>query len=111
MIKENGKHMTNVQWTNTEFCDPPHRVTHPEKFFELLEMFKKNGWDTNHPPLLGYWLENKIQLISGSHRWAAAKEAEIKIPILLHTYEKIFNIWGTEEWLHLLQSVYNVKYE
>ena len=102
--------MNNVQWIDTNLCDPPHKVTHPEKFYELLELFLKYGWDNNHPPLLGYWFEDKIQLISGSHRWAAANEAHIKIPILLYSYEFIKNIWGTEEWLQILKDVFDVNY-
>lgn len=103
--------MNNVQWIETRNCDPPHRVTHMDKFFELYDMFVLHGWDKNHPPLLGYFFDKKIQLISGSHRWAAADKAGIKIPVLLFSYETITNIWGTDGWLQLLKNISLIKYD
>ena len=59
---------------------------------------------------MGYVFGDKIQLISGSHRWAAAKTVNIKIPVVIHTYEQICDIWGTDEWLNLLQNANTIEY-
>jgi hypothetical protein len=99
----------DVTWIDPNICDPPHRVTHPDKFLELVEMFSDKGWDTSKPVLLGYTLD-KIQLISGSHRWAAANEVNIKIPVVVYSYDEIADIWGTDAWLDLLNSANFIEY-
>lgn len=81
-------------------------MTHPDKLELLISAFVVSGWDTSCPPLLGYpWLEDKIQLISGSHRWAAACIVSIRIPVVVKSYEYIYEIWGTDEWMNLLEQV------
>lgn len=100
-----------VSWIEPSLCDPPHKVTHPEKFIDLCGAFCGEGWDINEPPLLGYPIDNKIQLISGSHRWAAALEANIKIPIIVYSYDWIYEIWGSDTWLHILENAKNIKYK
>ena len=101
---------TRVKWINPKFCTPPHRVTHPDKFIDLCEQFTKNGWNTEEPALVGYQYMG-IQLISGSHRWAAAINSNIKIPVIIYPYKTILRIWGTDDWLQLLQSVHNISYQ
>lgn len=85
---------------------PPHGLTHPDKLEELIEDFQKSGWNTDKPDLIGYfWHEDcKIQLISGSHRWLAARYAGIDVPVKVYEYEYIENTRGTDEWLRLLNS-------
>jgi hypothetical protein len=95
------KFQTRARWILPRNCIPPHQITHHDKFVELYYQFSTHGWDLNHPALVGYQLE-KIQLISGSHRWAAAIKADIKIPVIIYPYSKIRAIWGTDEWLTLL---------
>lgn len=93
-------------WLSPLDCSPPHRVTHPEKFSELITEFCARGWDESNPRLLGYfWPEDgRVQLISGSHRWAAALCAEIDIPVDVYPFEFIQEIWGTQRWLELLAA-------
>jgi ParB-like chromosome segregation protein Spo0J len=79
-------------------------VTHPDKFEQLVHDFRSTGWDLTRPNLLGYPLEGKIQLISGSHRWAAAEVAPIDIPVEVFSYEYIESIWGFDEWVELIKS-------
>jgi|694.fasta_scaffold57713_6 hypothetical protein len=100
---------TKVKWINPKFCIPPHRVTHPDKFIDLCKQFTISGWDTKKPTLVGYNYKG-IQLISGSHRWAAASHSNIKIPVIIYPYETIMRIWGTDEWLELLQNIPNIPY-
>ena len=89
-------------------CDPPHKVTHPEKFDELVREFSTKGWDINCPNLIGYDFDGRTQLISGSHRWAAAKVAKIQIPVEIHSYEYVHSIWGTDQWMKLLNNESNL---
>jgi hypothetical protein len=102
------KFRTKVIWLNPSRCLPPHKITHPEKFETLYFEFKENGWSKNEPPLLGYQMK-KIQLISGSHRHAAAKCAKINLPVIIYPYKMIEKMWGTDEWLQLLEVVSNMK--
>lgn len=104
------KFQTRARWVLTKSCVPPHRITHHDKFVELAHQFSAHGWNLKHPALVGYQLE-KIQLISGSHRWAAAVKAGIKIPVILYPYSKIRAIWGTDEWLALLSQTTYQPYQ
>ena len=98
--------MTNQQFPTLlkpELCDPPHKITHPEKFEYLVEKFTNEGWDYNHPYLIGYNYLGKIQLLTGSHRWAAAMEAEIEIPVVIESKEKVYSCFGDlEKWNELM---------
>jgi ParB-like chromosome segregation protein Spo0J len=89
---------------NASMCLPPHRITHPEKLDELIESFKKLGWDNAKPKLIGYSFYGMVQLITGSHRWWAAKLVGIKIPVKVYSYSHIKSIWGTDEWITLLKE-------
>jgi len=100
---------TRVKWIEPKRCMPPHRVTHPDKFIDLCEQFTSSGWDTKKPALIGYQMK-KIQLISGSHRWVAAIHSNIQIPVIIYPYNTIVKIWGTDEWLELLQNVPIIPY-
>ena len=83
---------------------PPHGLTHPDKLEELISAFSESGWDETKPRLIGYFWEedNRVQLVSGSHRWLAARYVKIDIPIHVYSFEYIQSIWGTDEWLALL---------
>lgn len=75
----------------------PHRITYPERVEELIIAMKQDGWQG--PPLIGYKLEDKVQLLSGTHRYAAAIRAEIMIPVLLWPFEQVWNAWGDlKQW-------------
>lgn len=100
---------TRVKWIDPKCCNPPHRITHFDKFVDLCEQFSENGWDTKKPPLIGYQ-RKKIQLISGSHRWAAALYNKIKIPVIIYPYKTIIKIWGTDEWIELLVNAPHIFY-
>ncbi len=93
--------LTTVYYVPFDFCEPPHRVTHPDKLMELTKEFSQSGFSTSHQPLIGYYDENKIQLITGSHRWAACKKTKRYVPVLLQDKEYLNDIWGSELWVHL----------
>jgi hypothetical protein len=93
-----------INWLHPRLCLPPHRVTHPEKYEQLLEAFQSHGWDCGHPVLLGYPWDGKVQLVTGSHRWQAALDAGIDIPVDLRSYGYMRSIWGTERWVTLIST-------
>lgn len=90
-----------IEWLVPERLWPPHKVTHPQKVAMLAEQFKLDGgWGVGFEALVGYTTfdskNNKwgIQLLSGSHRWAAALETGIRVPIVLLTDETVEKAWG-----------------
>lgn len=91
----------NIQWITPEFCIPPHKVARPEQVSDLAEEFSVNGWGAGYPALVGYMLgEHTVQLLSGSHRWAAAIIANLqKIPVSIIDYKLVDKHWGNlEAW-------------
>ena len=94
-----------VQWLSPSQCLPPHRVTHPEKMAELLQMFLNGGWDTGESALVGYHDGDTVQLLSGSHRWAAAAAAGMRIPVIVKPYSEVLCSYGNlERWAMLMGS-------
>ena len=92
-----------VEWVPASACFPPHKITHPEKALQLFREFSTQGWDPSQPALVGYPWGEGIQLISGSHRWAAAAEAGIKIPVVIKPYHEVAWSWGhLERWIALM---------
>lgn len=96
-------------WIKPQVCLPPHRVARPEQVISLYNEFKQDGWNPEAPCLVGYSggrTAKKVQLLSGSHRWAAAMEAELRfIPVILYPYKKVEEIWGTDEWAKLMDAL------
>ena len=83
-----------MEWISPEHCDPPHSVSHPDHAIELANQFLKGGWDRSKPALIGYPWGNKIQLLSGSHRWIAAKMTNTLIPCVVVPFEEVKAAWG-----------------
>lgn len=90
----------NITWIAPEACIPPHKVARPEQVKTLAEEFSSNGWGTGYPALVGYYLNwqragQPLQLLSGSHRWAAAVRAGLDvIPVSIIDYSVINKFWG-----------------
>lgn len=91
-------------WLDPALCDPPHEVDDVLFFVRLTECFARFGWAAEQPVLLGYCFEGRIQLVSGSHRWAAARAAGICVPVVLRSYEEVISTWGEPAWLEWLQN-------
>ena len=82
-----------------EDCDPPHRVGRPEQVIELQTEFATNGWSPSEPALVGYAINGRIQLLSGSHRWAASCGILDRIPVTLVASRLVDECWGDiNEW-------------
>jgi hypothetical protein len=72
----------------------------------LAQQFTEAGWSRSCPALVGYRWDGSIQLLSGSHRWEAAKRAGIKVPVVLVPFERIERAWGIDlaEWSAIMRS-------
>ena len=83
-------------------CDPPHRVTHDEKAHKLSVSMARYGG--NGPCLVGYrTAEDRVQLLSGSHRYAAATSLRrATVPVQVYPEWFVQALWGTEDWTWLM---------
>lgn len=81
-------------------------MTHPEKRDDLRRCFEQDGWDYEQPPLTGYLHEGYVQLLSGSHRWSAARLADILVPVIVYTRAEVEAAWGDlERWKELMDGI------
>lgn len=84
-----------VKWLSPSACAPPHRVARPEQVEGLAREFRARGWDPGAPTLVGYELDGAVQLLSGSHRWAAAELAGLAlIPVVVRGLRRVQVSWG-----------------
>ncbi len=99
-----------LMWVDPEDCTPPHSLDmlsehDAVKVDELRVEFETNGFDKNQPALVGYPLNKHIQLLSGTHRHLAAKQAGIKLPVTLWLRSDIEATWGTELWDRTIEDI------
>jgi hypothetical protein len=80
---------------------PPHRITHPDKLYDFAEKFIVDGWGEQQEALVGYPLDGKIQLLSGTHRHAAAILAELsRIPVIVKPIKDVKDAFGDlDKWV------------
>lgn len=84
---------------------PPHKVTRESDVIDLAEKFYCEGWDSTKPALVGYKYFNKIQLLSGTHRHAAALLADLEsIPVVVFEVDEITDAWGKPEWDYIMSA-------
>jgi hypothetical protein len=93
-----------TRWLTLIDVDVPHRVTHFDKLDWLVNEFTIGGWDATKPNLLGYALNARIQLVTGSHRSAAAGIVGIRFPVDIYSYSYMRKIWGTDAWVDLIRK-------
>jgi hypothetical protein len=90
-----------VEWLDPCECDPPHRVTHPEKLVDLLTDMDDHGW--RGAALVGYrQADGRVQLMSGSHRHAATAFLRIRVPVEVYPEDCVRTVWGTDDWLVIM---------
>jgi hypothetical protein len=100
-----------IEWLKPEQCWPPHGITHPDKLADLITIFKERGWGYGYEALVGYMTYDcqrhqwGLQLLSGSHRWAAAIEAGIRIPVVVLSDETVERAWGHPEMWRTLMGM------
>lgn len=84
---------------------PPHRVTRPEQVEELAADMQNRGW--RGADLIGYRLHGQhgpVQLLSGTHRQAAAKSIGMHIPVVIYNRATVERAYGDLERWHALMS-------
>jgi len=97
-------------WVDPQDCLAPHSLDmdtdrDSNKVENLRQQFEKGGFDPSYPALVGYPLDNKIQLLSGTHRHLAAKQANILLPVTLWLRSDVERMWGTELWDTIIQDI------
>lgn len=82
----------------------PHVVVRPNQVEELATDMRSRGW--RGVPLVGYSLDGDIQLLTGTHRRAAAIRANLStIPVTVYPHALVARCWGhLNRWVLLLQG-------
>lgn len=103
--------LTTVYWISPIRCMPPHQITHWDKYDELVKLFREHGgFSINHQPLIGYSRDDDtIQLLTGSHRWAACRTTDCPVPVLFQQADDLEKIFGTDEWVHLCNFSWPIR--
>lgn len=92
-------------------CVPPHSLDLTPgsrdslKVERLTEAFRLNGFDPKEPALVGYPLNGKIQLLTGTHRHEAAQQAGIFLPVRIILRSDWEAAWGKPEAAALVSDV------
>lgn len=92
-------------------CDPPHPLDltvgsrDSLKVERLTEAFVKDGFDPRMPALVGYPLNGRIQLLSGTYRHEAAKRAGIMLPVTMKLRSIVEAAWGTPKLDQLIADI------
>ena len=87
----------------TSTCIPPHSVSDKGRIGRLCLSFSRYGWG-EYPALVGYVWQGRVQLLSGSHRWAAAQQVGLsRIPVVVVPYMLVEASWGSlPAWKRLM---------
>ncbi len=100
-----------VKWVAAEDCDPPHGLDmhwahDADKVNMLAEAFITKGFDMAAPALIGYPLNGKIQLLSGTHRHRAALLTNTKLPVMLWLRSDVETAWGNlDKWIKVIEDI------
>ncbi len=92
-------------------CDPPHSLdlspgSRDTRKVEWLEdEFRRNGFDPEEPALVGYVLDGRVQLLTGTHRHESARRAGTKLPTTLYLRSTIEAHWGKETWVDVVKDI------
>lgn len=97
-------------WVDPRDCTAPHGLDmqterDANKVEDLRQQFEERGFDINCSALVGYPLNGKIQLLSGTHRHLAAKQAGILLPVTLWLRSDVERMWGTELWDRVIEDI------
>lgn len=97
-------------WVEPVDCNPPHSLDlmsrhDADKVADLFAKFVRDGFDLHRPALVGYPKDNKIQLLSGTHRHYAANLAGIKLPVTMWLRSYVEAAWGTKHWDIIIKDI------
>lgn len=100
-----------VHWLAAGDCDAPHGLDmtteHDRaKVERLVDAFMLRGFDRREPALVGYVKDGRVQLLSGTHRHAAAGIACVPLPVVLWLGSDIEQAWGDlDKWRRVIQDI------
>jgi len=103
--------MNHVIWLSASDCEPPHGLdmTYDSRDYRkvkwLYEMFVEDGFDLSKSALVGYPLNGRVQLLSGTHRHRAAQHSGIKLPVTLWLRSYVEAYWGLPEWTEMTADI------
>jgi hypothetical protein len=99
-------------WADPSDCDPPHGLDLTDGSRDSLKVealeaeFRAAGFGEDFPALVGYVLDGRVQLLSGTHRHEAARRAGVRLPVTLWLRSDVEGAWGREEeWAKLIADV------
>jgi hypothetical protein len=99
--------MVTVKLVPIDRISPCYKVADTRLTKELLDSFLTEGWKANAPNLIGYFnnVTKKIDLISGSRRYAAAVEAKLNfLPVVILDYMDVAAAYGVhDKWAELMR--------
>lgn len=96
-----------ITWVHATDCDAPHGLNEGDepKVKMLEDHFRKHGFDKSKPALVGYPLDGRIQLLTGTHRHEAARRTGVKLPVTLFLRSYVEAYWGTNMWPKLVEDI------
>lgn len=102
--------MSAIIWVDPRDCEPPHGLdmSSPHDYLKveaLARDFAAHGFDRMRPALLGYPLGGRIQLLSGTHRHAAALLTGTRLPITLWLGSSVEEAWGRTVWRRVMEDI------
>lgn len=108
---EMTRYARQYMWVSPDDCDPPHGLDltvgsrDTLKVEMLTEAFARDGFDSRQPALVGYPLNGRIQLLSGTHRHEAARRAGIRLPVRMVMRSEVEAAFGTALWAHVIRDL------
>jgi hypothetical protein len=91
-------------WLDTADCDPPHGY-HEPKVQRLVEALGFVGFDPRAPALVGYPLDGRVQLLSGTHRHEACRRLGLRVPVQLRLRSDVERAWGdVSVWEKIMEA-------
>ena len=97
-------------WLHPGDCIPPHGLDmqwkhDSEKVEKLAQAFGLYGFDVTKPALVGYPLDGRVQLLSGTHRHAAAERTGVLLPVTIWLNSDVRKMWGTPLWDEVIRDI------
>lgn len=81
----------------------PHKITDYKKVDALVESIREQGWIGD--ALVGYPWENKLQLVTGTHRLAACVILDRLVPVHVYKRSRVWNAFGdVSRWQALIRG-------
>lgn len=98
---------STVQFFHPETLVAPHVTVRPYQVKQLARSMRRHGWVGT--ALVGYNFvtdnESGVQLLSGTHRRAAAIKAGILVPVRVYPYAFVARCWGRlARWTALMRG-------